>query len=1260
MSDMELPENPQAESPASGKRDDKNPRLKHKALERIEALFSNLERLPLEPILSPDSQEEDEEGDHRPRYAHGSEPFLTEEEFPWAVEEESTPVPPQPIPAPEIFAPPHEAEKLPPEEAAPRRLPQTPRASEPVTMVDFPSLTFISGGFLAATPQGLEEFNVELAQIAAQEGEEVLLPSTKPLTPQGEESLRSKSLVVKDASGESSAVLARARPLRPSAEPQTTGGAIPQDDAPTLLLEILDQNPRRLWSEDEIQLVEQVTDQLTLALENARLYQESRERARELETLNQIIRAAGQSLDLQQALIEVLEQILTTFDFDAGLVSIVDPASGELKLAAHRNLPQMMVERLNAQGLKGTPCDMVFQLGELVWIPSLDRIPEEFAAWNAAFDAPRSIGCQSYAGTPLEAKGQYLGTICLFNFEARARQASRLVLLKSIGQQVGVVIENARLFEQTQLALAETEALYQASAELQAVDNYYNILDTLRKHTILGRGAAYVSIDLYDRPWKADQPPEWVNSLARWGTLPPEISTERYLWQAFFSSPKLLQPDKVSIVHDISHDERLDDNMRTLFGNLIQARTILFAPLVVAGAWIGHLSAFYRQESSFSEEQIRHLTALAAQAAVALQNLRLLEESRRRANQLQTAAEIARDTSSTLALDRLLNRAVNLLRERFGYYHASIFLLDESSTVAHIRESTGEAGAEMKRRGHQLSVGSASVIGQATLRGEPVVVNDVSLESAKSIHQYNPLLPLTRAELGIPLKIGTRVIGALDVQSTRANAFTQDDIAVLQILADQIAVAVDNARAYELAQKAMQEIKEADQLKSQFLANMSHELRTPLNSIIGFSRVILKEIDGPINDMQRQDLTAIYNAGQHLLGLINDVLDLSKIEAGKMELAFEDNVDLGAMIKSVMSTVVGLVKDKPIKLHQEIQPDLPKLRLDPMKIRQVLLNLLSNAAKFTEQGSITVRANLQQGAHGDEVLVQVIDTGPGISKEDQAKLFQPFSQVDGSLTRKTGGSGLGLSISHHLIRMHGGSIGIKSELGKGSTFYFTLPVHGTQRSELPEREIYAPYPATPSGKEKGEETGVIRLQTGELRLSSQVEAPDPTLAEPSSLTTSEMKVSEELQGVEANLEASSSSPSNPSIILAIDADAQVLDLYRRYLSYLPAPANRSKFQIITLTDLDQAVAVAERLRPAVITLDVTMQASPHGFKDGWQVLEALKTHPSTRDIPVIVCTLHSDKDRGLALGADDYLLKPILQEDFWNTILRFASGNKES
>ncbi len=543
---------------------------------------------------------------------------------------------------------------------------------------------------------------------------------------------------------------------------------------------------------------------------------------------------------------------------------------------------------------------------------------------------------------------------------------------------------------------------------------------------------------------------------------------------------------------------------------------------------------------------------------------------RRRNEYLAASAEIGRLVTSTLDLNTIFSRTVNLVRERFGYYHSAIFVVEETGFNAVLREATGPAGAEMKLKEHSLPINEHSVVGKVTYTGEPVIVNNTALDAT---HKPNPLLPETRAEAAIPLRVGSRIIGALDIQSTAVGAFTSDDLAVLQILADQVAIAIDNARSYELSQQAVKEMREVDRVKSQFLANMSHELRTPLNSIIGFSRVILKGIDGPVSDLQQQDLTAIYNSGQHLLGLINDVLDLAKIEAGKMELAF-DQVNMSDLISSVMSTASGLVKDKNVKLVKNIHGELPPVRADAIRIRQVLLNLMSNAAKFTDEGEITVDASVETGPSGrPEILVSVTDTGPGIAQEDQAKLFQPFSQVDDSPTRKTGGTGLGLSISHQLIQMHGGRIGVHSTIGKGSTFYFTLPVY--------------------RGKEEEE-----------------------------------------------------AEPSDQKVVLAIDDDPQVISLYERYLQ-------PQGYQVVALTDPTRAKERARQLKPFAITLDIMMP----GY-DGWSVLADLKSSSETRDIPVVICSIIEEQERGFSLGAADYLLKPILEEDLLGALDRLnADGS---
>jgi len=1142
---------------------------------------------------------------------------------------------------------------------------------------------------------------------------------------------------------------------------------------------------------------------VSIAQESAR---EAQERSEQIGLVNRVVSAMVSSPDLRQVLDAVAGELLSAFKLAHSNIALLNPERTSLTVVAEQT-----DENIRAKGqsdavgshipVKGNPStEQVLRTRRSLMIPDAQTSPL-LAPLHVLI---RQRGIQAMALFPIIAGGEVIGTITLDTAEkGRSFTPEEMALAETLVGQISTSIQNANLYEQTQRALSETETLYQASGELNSAQTYEEILAILRRSTILGHpNANNTTIGLFDQAWVGSNMPEWYTPIARWSLAEepagedakPEISTARQSTSGWKNTPRLYQPGSVTVVENAKADPRLDDDARSAYVEGMAGNSLVFAPLYAGGEWFGHIIGAYSQPTSFDEQDVRILMALAGQAAVAIQNLRLLAETRRRATQLGTAAEIARDTSGTLALDTLLNRSVDLIRDRYGFYHASIFLLDESGKYALVRASTGEAGMELKRRSHRLEVGSQSVIGTVTAEGEPLVLNDV-LQSP--IHRPNPLLPDTRAELAIPLKIGERgqageqtatsaegepagqfrIIGALDVQAAQVDAFTPDDVTILQTLADQIAVAVDNARAYELAQQAVAEtrrraeemsvlynfgqalstasmdlgdisdiianhfrdvtgmpyvsislteteeaaeqgmrlrtyaerfpddhvpeyapervsfnlveypamanvmetlqpliiqasdpkadpwelndmrvhnattqvllplaskgqgfgiiklrafhqerpftsdytnlamtlansaaaalenarlyeeqrrtteqLRELDKLKSQFLANMSHELRTPLNSIIGFSRVILKGIDGPISDLQKQDLTAINSAGQHLLQLINDVLDISKIEAGKMELAFDDHVNLADLITSAMSTAAGLTKDKPIKLEKIIPPDLPIVRADPTRIRQVLINFLSNASKFTDEGSITVKTEIAESPQGKpEVVVSVIDTGPGISPEDQKKLFLAFSQVDSSPTRKVGGSGLGLSISRLLVELHGGRIGVTSEVGKGSVFYFTLPLTS------PEQEA--------EDAQAGEDAQALDGKQG--------------------------------KGTQAT-----------KMILAIDDDRQVLNLYERHLT-------DHGYQVITLADPAQAVAYARQHQPFAITLDIMMPNI-----DGWQILEQLKQDPDTRSIPVVICSIVENRQKGINLGAVGYLTKPVLEDDLLKALQRLNGGAK--
>jgi PAS domain S-box-containing protein len=973
-----------------------------------------------------------------------------------------------------------------------------------------------------------------------------------------------------------------------------------------------------LFTENDLSFLVNLARQAAIAIDSTNLFAEVQHRIEQLDTLNKVVTKSTQSLDLKSVLSEVLQEVFNALHFDAGLVTIFNKKRGKLERAVRMNLPGEAPDD-PAEGLKDSLCEAVFLGGQTITSSDL----REFSPVDASSQI--AAGLYGYLGIPLSLKGETVGTLCVFRKSTDPIPEDIVTLGQSIGIQIGFAIENSRLFEATQQSEADLRALFASMQDVVMVvdkdTRYVRIAPTNPSRLfrppdeLLGQRMDEILPTETHEPFhnairKALEEGEAVQIEYK---LPLEgqdywflanltrLNENEVFWVARdITSRRKAEEDllkfKLGIdqttdavfitdvdgkivyanpgfekVYGYTQAEAVGQNPRIIksgmmtrenyeqfWGSLLNKQTV--SGEIINKAKDGQLVSIAGTNSPIIDENGNILGFLAVHHDIT--SIKHTEALIKRRNEyLSATAEIGRLVTSTLDMNTLFSRTVNLVRDRFGFYHASIFITEEAGFRAILQAATGEAGAEMLLQKHNLEVGSKSIVGEVTESGRAVVVNDTA---ASETHKFNPLLPETRAEAAIPLHVGSRTIGALDIQSTTPNAFSDDDIAVLQTLADQVAIAIDNARSYELSMQAVKEMREADRLKSQFLANMSHELRTPLNSIIGFSRVILKGIDGPTTDLQQQDLLAIHNSGQHLLTLINDILDLSRIEAGKMELTF-DEVNLSELIASVMSTASGLVKDKPISLHRNIPADLPTVRADAMRVRQVMLNLLSNAAKFTDEGSITVQAGLVENPSGHrEITVSVTDTGPGISREDQKKLFQPFSQVDASPTRKSGGSGLGLSISNHLIQMHGGRIGVNSEVGKGSTFFFTLPA---------------------------------------FRGSADTDS---------------------MQG--------------ERIILVIDDDPHVISLYERYLQ-------PQGYQIIPLSDPSRAAERVRQLKPFAVTLDIMMP----GY-DGWRVLNDLKSNLETRDVPVIVCSIIDEQEKGFSLGAADYLVKPILEDDMLNAL----------
>jgi signal transduction histidine kinase/CheY-like chemotaxis protein len=396
-------------------------------------------------------------------------------------------------------------------------------------------------------------------------------------------------------------------------------------------------------------------------------------------------------------------------------------------------------------------------------------------------------------------------------------------------------------------------------------------------------------------------------------------------------------------------------------------------------------------------------------------------------------------------------------------------------------------------------------------------------------------------------------------------------------------------REIDEAHRQLEEVKksvlEANRLKSEFLSNMSHELRTPLNSILALSSILLARMDGELTEEQEKQIRIIEKSGKSLLGLINDILDLSKIEAGRMDLIFTEYA-VPEFLDNIRSTIQPLLKDSSIAFEIVVDPEIDLHSTDENKLKQILLNLLSNAIKFTQQGKVTLEVNHTK--FHDVLEYSVVDTGIGIDPSHFETIFDPFRQIDGSATRKYGGTGLGLAITRKLVELLGGRIWIESEVNKGSRFSFILPAkrRGQSSAMLSDQEI--------------------ERMVAESRTDKIVETADEQ--EPAALDP------------------------NKKRILVVDDDEESLYIMKKYLG-------EAEFQMIQARDGEAAVRKAQELQPEVITLDIMMPK-----KDGWEVLQNLKSDPSTRNIPVVIVSMIDNRKLGYSLGASDYIVKPVVKE----------------
>jgi signal transduction histidine kinase/CheY-like chemotaxis protein len=606
-------------------------------------------------------------------------------------------------------------------------------------------------------------------------------------------------------------------------------------------------------------------------------------------------------------------------------------------------------------------------------------------------------------------------------------------------------------------------------------------------------------------------------------------------------------------------------------------RSLLAVPLFRAETLLGVFAVQRAEPGDFADVK-GLLTALADQAVIAIDNAHMFQQLEARTQELtrsveesRALGEISQVLSSSLQMQTVLDTVVQ----------SSIRLAEADSSTIYTVEDAGENFVPRANCGldeETLAAFRHSIIEAR----DNVVSRAISTRSATQVAdiESHPMSEATRATLrragfqallAVPLIRADQVVGALVVRRRAPGEFPAAVVRLLENFAAQSAIAVYNARLFLEIEEKGRELALASQHKSQFLANMSHELRTPMNAIIGVSEMLLEDAQDLGTTEQVEPLTRILRAGRHLLALINGILDLSKIEAGKIELEIT-SFAIEPLVRDVASTVaVGGGKNRN-RIDVRCAPGLGTMHADETRVRQALLNLASNAVKFTEDGLITLSAEREAGHSHPWVVLRVTDTGIGMTPEQMTRLFQDFTQADNSTTRKYGGTGLGLAISRRFCRIMGGDIDVESVPGRGSTFTVRLP--------------------------------------------ADISGPDASSGRPAR---------EAIAGRDASRDAHG----NNGLILVVDDDPTVRELMVRHLT-------KEGFSVQTAADGMEALALARRLRPAAITVDVMMPGV-----DGWTVLAAIKGDPTLADIPVVLVTIEEDRQRGYALGATDYLGKPV-------------------